>query len=88
MRVLTLTAMVTPERILTIQVPEDVPTGPAEVVVVFTGETPSQMYPKLGDLRTSEFFGMWRDREDLPDSPILARKLRAEAWSRSDDDLS
>jgi hypothetical protein len=34
----------------------------------------------LGEILDTEFFGMWRDREDLPDSPTLARALRAQAW--------
>jgi hypothetical protein len=42
-----------------------------------------QDIPTLGDLRTSRFFGMWRDRTDLPDSPVLARMLREQAWKRS-----
>ncbi len=36
----------------------------------------------LGEILDTEFFGMWRDREDLPDSPTLARALRAQAWER------
>ena len=82
MRVVTLTTTVTPERILIIHVPEDVPTGQAEVIVVFATEPRSQPHRTLGDLRTSEFFGMWRDRTDLPDSPVLARTLREQAWKR------
>jgi hypothetical protein len=37
----------------------------------------------LGDILTCEFFGMWRERDDLPDSPTYARTLRAQAWDRS-----
>jgi hypothetical protein len=36
----------------------------------------------LGALYNSEFFGMWRDREDLPDSSILAREWRDKAWRK------
>jgi hypothetical protein len=82
MRVVTLTTTVTPERSLTIRIPEDVPTGPAEVTVVFAAEPSSKSRRTLGDLRASEFFGMWRDRTDLPDSPTLARTLREQAWKR------
>jgi hypothetical protein len=81
MRVVTLTTEVTPERTLTIHVPQDIPAGPAQVVVVFVSEP--QTYRTLGDLRLSEFFGMWRDRTDLPESPALARILREQAWERS-----
>ncbi len=83
MRVVTLTTTVTPERTLTIRVPEEIPTGPAEVIVVFAVEHPSRPYNTLGELRASEFFGMWRDRTDLADSPVLARMLREQAWKQS-----
>jgi len=82
MRVITLTAMVTPDRILTIHVPQDIPAGPAEVIVVSVAEPHAQPSHTLGELRTSEFFGMWRGRTDLPDSPALARMLREQAWER------
>ncbi len=36
----------------------------------------------LGALLESEFFGMWRERADLPASPELARQLRTRAWER------
>jgi hypothetical protein len=37
----------------------------------------------LGDLAHSELFGLWRDRADVGDSVEFARRLRADAWSRS-----
>ena len=83
MRIVTLTTTVTPERTLTIRIPEEIPTGPAEVIVVFAAEHPSRPHRTLGELRASEFFGMWRYRTDLPDSPTLARTLREQAWKRS-----
>jgi len=83
MRVVTLTTTITPERTLTIRVPEEVPTGPAEVIVVFAAEPPSEPHRTLGELRASEFFGVWRGRTDLPDSSILARTLREQAWKQS-----
>jgi len=95
MRVVTLTTTVTPERTLTINapsewpfrkangVPEEIPTGPTEVIIVFAPEPPSKPRSTLGDLRASEFFNMWQDRTDLPESPALARTLREQAWKRS-----
>lgn len=83
MRVVTLTTTVTPERTLTVPIPRDIPTGPAEVTIVFAAETLSKPHRTLGDLQASEFFGMWRDRTDLPDSLTLARMLREQAWKRS-----
>jgi hypothetical protein len=35
----------------------------------------------FGDLLSSEFFGMWRDRADIEDSLKFARRLRSEAWN-------
>ena len=76
---------VTPERTLTLRVPEDVPAGSTEVIVVFAPtETASERHSTLGELRESEFFGMWGDRDDLPASSTLARTLREETWKRSE----
>ncbi len=36
----------------------------------------------LGDLLHSEFFGIWKDREDIDDSVEFARALRDSAWRR------
>lgn len=36
----------------------------------------------LGDVLETEFFGMWRERDDMPDSSVLARSLREKAWRR------
>jgi len=84
MRLVKVKTTVTPERTLTVRVPGDVPAGPTEVIVVFAPtEAASERHSTLGDLRGSEFFGMWRDREDLPDSPTLARTLREQTWKRS-----
>lgn len=82
MRVATFTTTVTSERTLIIRVPQDIPIGPAEVIVVSVAEPRAQPCHTLGELRTSEFFGMWRDRTDLPDSPAFARILRQQAWER------
>ena len=83
MRLIKLETTITPERTLTLRVPDDVPTGSTEIIVVFaSAETAPQQPSTLGDLGTSKFFGMWRDREDLPDSPALARQLREQTWKR------
>lgn len=85
MRLVKFKATFTSERTLTLRVPEDVPTGATEVIVVFAPTESAPERPStLGDLRASEFFGMWRDREDLPDSPTLARALREQTWKRSE----
>ncbi len=76
------TADVPPNREVHITLPADVPTGPAEIVVVIASPA-APAVRTLGDLIRSEFFGMWRDRDDLGDSAEFARRLRAEAWSRA-----
>ena len=41
-----------------------------------------RVYVRLPTFCVSDYFGMWRDRTDLPDSPALARMLREQAWKR------
>ncbi len=84
MRLVRLTARVTPDRTVTLKVPEDVPMGLTEIVVVFgPPESRPGLGNTLGDLQASEFFGMWRGREDIPDSSTFARALREGTWTRS-----
>ena len=82
MRTITLTTEIPPERKVEIEFPNDVPIGPAEIVVVVSPRTAAAV-STFGDLLHSEFFGMWRDRTDIGDSSEFARRLRAEAWSRA-----
>ncbi len=72
------------DRRLEIQIPKDVPLGPAEVVVLIFPEQPEVARKPLtaGDLLRSPLFGLWKDREDIGDSLEFARKLRAEAEQR------
>ncbi|MCL5103360.1 MAG: hypothetical protein M1133_04505 [Armatimonadetes bacterium] len=81
-RTVNVSAQITADHELHIKLPDDVPVGPASVVVVVTtqAEPGSQT---LGDLAQSEFFGMWKDRTDIDDSFDFARKVREEAWRRS-----
>ena len=44
--------------------PDDVPVGPAEFVLIVIPKGASAGRT-LGDLAESEFFGMWKDRTDL-----------------------
>lgn len=76
-----ITADVPPDRGVRIVLPNDVPIGPVEIVVVVASRSGSAQ--TLGDLARSPFFGMWRDRDDIGDSADFARRLRVEAWSRS-----
>ena len=70
-----LTTEVPPNREVRITLPDDVPVGPAEIVVVVASLAPAKV-ATLGDLLRSEFFGMWRDRADIGDSAEFARRLR------------
>jgi hypothetical protein len=65
---------------LVIALPEDVPEGPAEIVVAVS--SPASKSSTFGELLDSEFFGMWRDREDIGDSVEFARDLRSVGWRR------
>jgi hypothetical protein len=76
------TTEITPERELHITLPADTPLGPAEIVVVVAPQA-ARTAATFGDLLHSEFFGMWRDRDDLGDSVEFAGRLRAEGWSRT-----
>ena len=80
-RTINLSTEVPPNREVHITLPDDVPTGPADIVVVVASRANSAGRT-LGDLARSEFFGMWRDRTDIGDSAEFARRLREESWSR------
>ena len=82
LKTISVTTEITPDREVRITLPEDTPLGPAEIVVVVVSRSPRSS-PTFGDLLCSEFFGMWRDREDITDSVEFARRLRSEGWSRS-----
>lgn len=81
-RTINLTTEVPDSREVRIKLPDDVPPGPAEMVVIVASRSPTAGHT-LGDLARSEFFGMWRDRTDIGDSVEFARRLRSEAWGRS-----
>ena len=76
-----LNADIPANRELHVKLPVDVPTGPAEIVVVVSSPS-GRCDSTLGDLAASEFFGMWRDRRDIVDSLQFARALRTEGWKR------
>ena len=63
---------------LVVQVPEDVPAGPAEVVVRSV-EAPSAARGTGADLLASGLFGIWKDRSEITGSLESARELRRRA---------
>ena len=71
------------DRHLQIPVPEDVPPGPAELVVVIVPEAMPEKRGTTGDSPRSPLLGIWKDRTDIGDSVEYARKLRAKAEQRS-----
>ena len=81
-RTVNFNADILPNRELHILLPADVPTGPAEIVLIVSSPAVSAA-STLGELADSEFFGMWRDRADIKDSLEFARDLRSEGWKRS-----
>jgi hypothetical protein len=80
-KTINLTADVPSDRKVLITLPEDVPPGLADIVVVVAPHA-SSAGRTLGDLARSEFFGMWRERSDIDDSGAFARELRKKAWNR------
>lgn len=81
-KALTLNTEIPANRELRIKLPADVPTGSAEIIVTVSPSRAAAT-STLGDLVKSEFFGMWRDRDDNVDSLEFTRKLRSESWDRS-----
>jgi hypothetical protein len=81
MKTITCKVVIPIDRQLKITVPEDVPPGPAEVVVIVP-EAIAEKGGTAGDLLRSPLFGLWKDRTDIGDSVDYARKLRAKAERR------
>jgi hypothetical protein len=82
-KTISLTIDVPDNREMRITLPDDVPTGPAEIVVVVASHAATALQT-LGELASSEFFGMWSNRDDITDSAEFARQLRNTAWSRGE----
>ena len=67
---------------LVVDVPRDLPAGPAEVVVTALSPSETDHPWTVGDLLASGLVGMWEDRTDITDSLEFARKLRQDAEGR------
>lgn len=80
-RIVKLDAEVPPNREVHLTLPTDVPVGPAEITLTVRPHNGSHR-PTLGDLAQSEFFGSWRDRQDITDSAEFATDLRKRGWKR------
>jgi hypothetical protein len=82
MKTITCKVVIPIDRQLKITIPEDVPPGPAEVVVVIVPEAIAEKGGTAGDLLRSPLFGLWKDRNDIGDSVEYAKKLRDKAQHR------
>jgi hypothetical protein len=71
------------DRQLHLAVPEDIPPGPAEVVLVIAPDLQPKKGLTAGDLLRSPLCGIWKDHTDIGDSLAYARQLRTEAERRS-----
>ncbi|MBS1251646.1 MAG: hypothetical protein MAG451_00679 [Anaerolineales bacterium] len=85
MKTLTLHCEISPSREINIKVPDEVPLGPAEVVIVIASpaEAIRESAGTAGDMLQSPLFGLWADREDIGDSVEYARQLRTQAEQRN-----
>ena len=78
-RTVQLTAEIPANREIRIRVPGNFPTGSVRVILEATS---GERTRTLGELKESEYFGIWRGREDIKDSSSFARDLRRRAWTR------
>lgn len=67
---------------LVVEVPPEIPSGPAEVVVTALAPGEAGGVWTLGDLLASGLVGLWGDRRDIEDSMEFARVLRKAAEGR------
>ena len=84
-RTIVVRADILPDRKLRIPVPEDVPVGPAEIVLTINPTREKSSGPKgtAIEMVNSPLFGIWADRGDMGDSVAYARQLRVQAERRT-----
>ena len=83
-RTLALRTQISAGREIHIRVPEGVPVGPAEIVVIIIpSEGIAEASGTANDMLQSSLFGMWSQRDDIDDSLEFARRLRALAEQRT-----
>lgn len=79
MNIVTVKGVITEDRHLRVEVPDDFPSGPVEVEI----RQSEIQGVSLGDLLNSDLVGMWEDRTDIEDSVEFARNLRRRASRRN-----
>ena len=84
MKTISIKANIPKSHRLMIDVPQDLPTGPADVVVIIVPEigVAEKRGGTAGDMLRSPLLGIWKDRKDITDSLEFARKLRENAETR------
>jgi hypothetical protein len=83
MKAVTCNVIIPVDRQLRLSIPEDVPPGPAEIVLIIAPQAPAERGKTAGDLLRSPLCGIWQDRTDIGDSIEFAQSLRAKAEQRS-----
>ena len=86
MKTLNIKINIPPDRKLLVDLPKDIPIGPAEIVLVVSpGNDASKIQKGITarEILNSPIFGAWKDRKDITDSLEYARKLRLDAERRS-----
>jgi|GEM_PF-6613722 len=80
-QVISATAEVGPDHVLTVSFPTDLPPGPVNVTVRVESQAPDERIRTFGDLLDSGLLGMWTDRPDLPRTNEELAKWRRKLWS-------
>ena len=81
MKSATIRAIIPPDHRLVVDVPAEIPAGPAEITVR-AAELETRMRGTGADLLVSGLFGIWKDRTDIGDGIEFARQLRQQAERR------
>ena len=80
MKSATVKAIIPPDHRLVVEVPAELPAGPAEVVLRILDA--AEKGGTADDLLASGLFGIWKDRTDIDDSVAFARRIRQQAERR------
>ena len=82
MKIVAIKTTIPDDHRLILDVPPDMPAGPAEVVVTAMPSAEAERPWTLGDLLMSGIVGVWKDRTDIEDGVGFAKKLRRQAEGR------
>lgn len=83
MKIISLKTSIPLNHQLTLQLPDDIPPGPANLEIHILSEAPQPFVRgTLGNLVQSPLCGIWAGRTDLGDSMAYAQQLRTQAEQR------